>query len=130
MTAESQAPELQPDDFDPDLGEDQSPSWVSIILDLPRVGGFLCFALAAIPFFLVALVSTIFADLFGYTSGSESEFFYISVIGWPITYVWLLFLERRAGVALCLPLPIVNIKIRWVMIALAPFLVAEYLGLM
>lgn len=93
------------------LQEQDEDSWIHIILGFPIVGEFLAAIVAMLPSILVVAAV-------GLILNTESEY----ILSWgvlislPATYFWLRYLERKAGLALCLPLPIVNIRIKWTLL--------------
>ena len=69
------------------------------------------------PLFALWLVFGLAAKTVGF--GSDTVFVNMAaiVVGIPLTYMWLRFLEAKAGIMLCLPIPIFDIPIRWALIA-------------
>jgi hypothetical protein len=105
---------------EPDIQDQGEPAaftnWILIILGLPKIGGPLAFLLAFVPFFALLVVFVLAAEAVGFSSDTASVA--AIVVGIPLTYMWLRFLEAKAGVMLCLPIPLINIPIRWALIAL------------
>ena len=86
-------------------------SWLSIILGFPYVGEFLAAVVAMLPSILA-----VFAVGFALDTDSDTVINWTILVSLPVTYFWLRYLERKAGLALCLPLPIVNIRIKWTLL--------------
>ena len=103
-----------------DLEEHDEESWIHIILGFPVVGEFLAAIVAMLPTIVLAIAVLLILD-----TDSDTVLNWVILLTLPITWFWLRYLERKAGLALCLPLPIVNIRIKWI---LPPFgLILAYL---
>ena len=110
------ADNLEQNDDHVDLQEQDEETWLHVILGIPYVGGILTFAIAMLPaILLVAAVMLIFS------TESETVINWVMLCSLPVTYIWLRFLERRFNLAICLPIPILNIKIKWLLLPLGLF---------
>ena len=110
------ADNLEQNDDHVDLQEQDEETWLHVILGIPYVGGFLTFAIAMLPaILLVAAVMLIFS------TESETVINWVMLCSLPVTYIWLRFLERRFNLAICLPIPILNIKIKWLLLPVGLF---------
>ena len=94
-----------------ELQKQDEDSWLSLILDFPYIGEILAAILAMLPSIILVFVVALVLD-----TDSDVVFNWAILISLPLTYFWLRFLERKAGLALCLPLPIVNIRIKWTLL--------------
>lgn len=103
-----------------ELQEQDEDSWLSIILDFPYIGGFLAAILAMLPTIVLVLAVMLILD-----TDSDTVIKWAILLSLPVTYFWLRYLERKAGLALCLPLPIVNIRIKWTLLPIG--LILAYL---
>ena len=107
-------------------------TWLHLILGIPYVGDILTALIGFAPMILVFwLVYKIFGiDLFSESSESmPPATFWIILLSIPIWYVWLRYLEKKVSLAICLPLPIVNIRIKWLLIPFGIFWVMLYTGI-
>jgi len=107
--------ESLPGDGEVDLQQQDEESWVHLILGIPYFGEILTFVIAVLP---AGLLFTVLPE----TESKTVEFFYtVGVL--LITYFWLRFLERKARLAICLPIPILNIRIKWLLLPLGLLLI-------
>lgn len=90
--------------------ENDEESWILIILGFPVVGEFLAAIVAMLPTIILGIAVLLILD-----TDSDTVINWTILLTLPITWFWLRYLERKAGLALCLPLPIVNIRIKWVL---------------
>ena len=104
--------------------------WLHVILDLPKIGGFLCFWLAAAPLFAIMVIHEILFAGPSDAGMTDGELGVAVLVALPPTWWWLRLLERKAGVGLCLPLPIVNIPIRWTLAPVGLAILASRAGLL
>lgn len=89
------------------------------ITNIPEYGGVVAFVIAIIPTFLVLIF---YAAVFGEPAENDSDtqtFIWPLLIATPLTWKWLLYLERVAKMSICLPIPIINIPVKWL---LGPFM--------
>jgi hypothetical protein len=103
-------------------------NWLHTILSIPKIGGLLTSIIAILP---AALIFLIFS--FGLPENEETlsgfQFFLIvimfvsALIG---TWSWLNYLERKIRLAIVLPIPFINIPIKWI---LYPFML-PFFGIM
>ena len=93
---------------------EQDPGWVLLILSLPYIGGILTTVLALVPAALLFIAVGAVLDIESETVSNWVLFFAL-----PITWFWLRYLEKRAGVAVCLSIPVLNIPIKWLLLPLA-----------
>lgn len=117
-----------PDGEVPEGEPRQGENWVLLILNIPKVGEFLAFCLAAAPLFLMMVGFLLLGDVFGFDGGDDAYAGYVLMAAIVPTYFWLAFLEDRAGVRLCLPIPIVNIPIKWLLLPAFLLLLLDSLG--
>lgn len=96
-------------------------TWLGIILGFPYVGEFLAALVAMLPAILA-----VFIVGFAFDTDSDKALDWVILLSLPFTYIWLRYLERKAGVALCLPLPLVNIPIKWTLLPIG-LILAYYL---
>jgi hypothetical protein len=85
-------------------------------LGIPYVGEFLAAIIAMLPSILAVLAAGFVHDI---DSGKVID--WTMLVSLPITYFWLRYLERKAGLVLCLPLPIMNIRIKWILLPVGLF---------
>ena len=120
------------DEFEPT--GDGEPGLLYGILNLPFIGETLAFILTVIPAGIIALVwvgiMSALAWIFGYTTDEFIETIFgvvstlaVLVFAGIISFAWLDFLEEEAGVRMCLPIPFINIPIKWCLVAVAGALV-------
>ena len=106
-------------------------TWLHIILGIPYLGDLLTTLIAVAPMVLIILVAD---QLFGVQLDSDSEEiippaeFWLVLLFIPIWYFWLRYLERKVSLSICLPLPIINIKIKWLLIPFGVLWVMMYTG--
>ena len=100
-------------------------AWLHTLLALPAIGGFLGFCLAALPAFAVLLLA---AEMSATTVWSDTFEMMLLLIALPPTWLWLGFLERKAGLALCLPIPLVSIRLKWLVPPLGAVVLLILLG--
>jgi len=93
-----------------DLETQDEDSWILIILGFPIVGEFLAFIVAVLPTIILGAAVMLILD-----TDSDTVINWTILLTLPITWFWLRYLEKKAGLVLCLPLPIVNIRIKWIL---------------
>ena len=81
--------------------------------------------LLALPAFAVLLLA---AQMFATTVWSDTFEMVLLLIALPPTWLWLGFLERKAGLALCLPIPLVSIRLKWLVPPLGAVVLLILLG--
>lgn len=100
-----------PSEIHSDPQEQDEETWLHVILGIPYVGEFLTFIIAMLPaILLVTVVMLVF------NTESDTVINWVMLFSLPITYFWLRFLERKARLAICLPVPILNIRIKWLLL--------------
>jgi hypothetical protein len=107
-------------------------TWLHVILAIPFVGDILTALIGFAPMILVFwLVESKFGiDMFSESAESmPTSTFWIILLSIPIWYVWLRYLEKKLNLAICLPLPIVNFRIKWLLIPFGVFWVMLYIGI-
>lgn len=105
-----------PSEIHSDPQEQDEETWLHVILGIPYVGEFLTFIIAMLPaILLVTVVMLVF------NTESDTVINWVMLFSLPITYFWLRFLERKARLAICLPVPILNIRIKWLLLPVGLF---------
>jgi len=114
-TGDEMTEEITPNQVEPESTQQDEERWFSVILGIPYVGDFLTTVIGILPMILIFAV-------FGYeqeaATGDETgpKEFWTILVCIPVLYAWLLFLERKLRLAICLPLPIVSIRLKWLLI--------------
>ena len=99
-------------------GNENQYNWIFTILSIPNIGGLLTTIIAVAP---AAIFSLIFILV---SSPEDSElpsgllifitvFLLISML--LITWWWLNYLEEKINLAILLPIPFINIPLRWIL---------------
>ena len=94
-----------------DLQNQDEESWLHLILGFPYIGEILAAIVAMLPTLVLGIAVLLILD-----TDSDIVLNWVILLTLPVTYFWLRYLERKAGLALCLPLPIVNIRIKWTLL--------------
>lgn len=85
--------------------------WLHSILSIPEVGDFLAFCIAVAPLVIVMIaLIPLGVDIAGDSGAGVA-----TLIALVPTFLWLRLLERKAGLRLLLPIPIINIPIIWIL---------------
>ncbi len=128
---EERAVDPEQDQIEPEAETQTGETWLQLILGIPYIGDILTTLIAVAPMVLILL-------LLHWTLGFEPDSgagdnippgeFWLVLLFLPVWHVWLRYLERKAGLAICLPLPIVNIRIKWLLIPFGILWVMMYTG--
>ena len=132
MNSDGQDSESTSRESPPDL-EDQSEddtNWFVLILNIPKLGGFLSFCIAVAPLFVLIILFLILGDIFGFDANVDDYMDYVILAAIIPTYFWLVFLENKARVQLCLPIPFVNIPIKWILFPIFIIFVLSVFGIL
>ena len=107
--------ETAQDQVESESGQQDEERWFDLVLGIPYLGNFLTTVIGLLPMILIFAI-------FGFEqeTGSGDETgptkFWSTLAFIPVLYAWLLFLERKLRLAICLPLPIVSIRLKWLLI--------------
>ena len=82
------------------------------VLSIPTIGEYLTFGIAVAPIFILVL-----ALIAIWEDGSS----WTVLIAFPFALWWLRLLERRCDLTICLPIPIINIPVKWFVLPLFAF---------
>jgi len=110
--------------LEPAPAEQDEETWLHIILGIPYIGEFLTAVIGVFPMILIFAASEM---LFGVEPEAETRNeistaeFWTVLAGIPVLYAWLRYLERKLRLAICLPLPIVSIRLKWLLIPFGLF---------
>ena len=82
------------------------------VLSIPTIGEYLTFGIAVAPIFILVL-----ALIAIWEDGSA----WTVLIAFPFALWWLRLLEKRCDLTICLPIPIINIPVKWFVLPLFAF---------
>lgn len=107
------------DEIEPAAETQTGETWLQLVLGIPYIGGILTTLIAVAPMVLILLILDWTMGI-APDSGTGDDIppgeFWLVLLFLPVWHVWLRYLERKAGLAICLPLPVVNIRIKWLLI--------------
>jgi len=100
---------------EPEPAQQDEDRWFDVILGIPYVGDFLTTVIGILPMILIFAIFNFEEDTGAGDVIGPAEF-WTTLLSIPVLYAWLLFLERKLRLAICLPLPIVSIRLKWLLI--------------
>ena len=107
--------------------EKGSKHWIFSLLAIPRIGGLLATLITVAPAAVFSLMFIAIAPADDSIPGTPVIIITAILISCMLisTWWWLHYLERKIGLAIYLPIPFINIRLRWV---LYPFML-PFLGI-
>ncbi len=98
-------------------------NWIHTILSIPKIGGLLTSVIAITPAILIFLSFSMFTLFFKSEKSKPPEeslwIYFFLVFGIVliliVTWWWLNYLERKINLAIMLPIPFINIPIKWIL---------------
>jgi len=104
---------------EPNENNDNQHSWIHTILSIPTIGGFLTFVVAIAPAILILLAfSPFFLSEESEKANSSLDTllaFVVPILLLLITWWWLHYLERKIQLGIMLPIPFINIPVKWIL---------------